>query len=111
MGNEQYVEFGGYLEFIRANGRCAITGQPFAEGEPMVMVPLPQFANWGFPVWNDFPLGVNAKALAVVKQTTLNEIGVPLGTIKEAIECDGPTIIYHPVNYTIANAPTETKIV
>jgi hypothetical protein len=99
-----YAPYGGYMGFIKAVGRCAITGQPLAESEHLHVLLLPDLVNWAFPVWGGLPLSTTARAMAFVCHTAVNANGVALGTVKEAMELQGLTIIYHPVNFKIANA-------
>ena len=96
----------GYLEFIKAHANCCITGQPLAGSTKMYIISLPVPAPWAFPVWGDYSLGVNAKALAFIGDEAVSEHGIPNAPITQAIEIRDGEIIYHPVNVNYYNAAT-----
>lgn len=102
---------GIWVEQIARDGLCCISGRPLQSSPGINIIALSMKATWKFPILTDASRPDERWALAYVHDACMDPItGLPVGTIKEAIEVREKHIIYHAAVGLDGTAPRVTEI-
>lgn len=87
------------LQLLR-RANCCITGRRLNSLGELNVIQLHFTPEWKYPLWKDFVNDQDGRdnAVAVVAMDCITPDGILIGLVKHAVEIDGDTIIYHPVN-------------